>query len=143
MVLNKWSHYLFFHLSTSWYAAFFAQQKQPSKVTENRRSLQRYENKTNFITDIFFPKYYSDLGLLRLSSREFFSEYFLKGISKLWTACSRINERSVRFGVTWKWHFCIAENDQKVPFRDPLKHKSKVNKSLAAITFVRSRYSRS
>ena len=36
------------------------------------------ENKTNFITDIFFLKYYLDLGLLPLSSWEFFSEIFLK-----------------------------------------------------------------
>ena len=69
----------FFHLSASWYAAFFAQQKQSSKVAENRqnrRNLQRYEKKTNFITDIFFLKYYLDLGLLRLTSWEFFSKYF-------------------------------------------------------------------
>ena len=34
------------------------------------------ENKTNFITDIFFLKYCLDLVLLRLASWEFFSEYF-------------------------------------------------------------------
>ena len=34
------------------------------------------ENKTNSISDIFFLKYYLDLGLLRFSSWEFFSEYF-------------------------------------------------------------------
>ena len=47
----------FFHLSASWYAAFFVQQKRPSKVTENRRnrqSLQRYKNE--FHHRHFFPE---------------------------------------------------------------------------------------
>ena len=34
------------------------------------------ENKTDFITEIFVLKYYLYLGLLHLSSWEFFSEYF-------------------------------------------------------------------
>ena len=38
------------------------------------------ENKTNSITDIFFLKYYLDLGLLHLSFRNF-SWMFLKEIS--------------------------------------------------------------
>ena len=45
----------------SCYAALFAQQKQSSKVNENRgyrQSLRSViENKTNPITDIFFLKY--------------------------------------------------------------------------------------
>ena len=40
------------------------------------------ENKTNYITDIFFLKYYLDLGLLQLYSREIFSENFLNYFSK-------------------------------------------------------------
>ena len=36
------------------------------------------ENKTNFITYIFFRKYYLDLGLLQLYSWEIFSEYLFK-----------------------------------------------------------------
>ena len=42
-------------------------EKKPFNVTEN---------KTNSITDIFFLKYYLDLGLLRLSSWKFSSNYF-------------------------------------------------------------------
>ena len=34
------------------------------------------ENKTNFTKDIFFLKYYLDLGLLRLCSWEIFAEHF-------------------------------------------------------------------
>ena len=36
------------------------------------------ENKTNSITDIFFWKYYLDLGLLQLNSWEMFAENFFK-----------------------------------------------------------------
>ena len=36
------------------------------------------ENKTNSITDIFFRKYYLDLGLLQLNSWEMFAENFFK-----------------------------------------------------------------
>ena len=44
-----------------------AQQKQPCKVTENRRSreaLKITEKKTNSNTDNFFLKHYLDVGLL-------------------------------------------------------------------------------
>ena len=40
------------------------------------------KNKTNYITDILFLKYYLDLGLLQLYSWENFSEHFLKEIRK-------------------------------------------------------------
>ena len=40
------------------------------------------ENKRNSKKDIFFLKYYLDLGLLRLYSWENFSEHFLKEIRK-------------------------------------------------------------
>ena len=36
------------------------------------------ENKTNSITDIFFRKYYLDLGPLQLQSWEMFAENFFK-----------------------------------------------------------------
>ena len=36
------------------------------------------ENKTNSITDIFFQKYYLDLGPLQLQSWEMFAENFFK-----------------------------------------------------------------
>ena len=36
------------------------------------------ENKTNSITDIFFRKYYLDLGSLQLHSWEMFAENFFK-----------------------------------------------------------------
>ena len=39
---------------------------------EAQKALNVTENKINFITEIFFLKYYLDLGLLRLSSWEFF-----------------------------------------------------------------------
>ena len=43
---------------------------------------------------------------------------------------SKTNECSVRFRVPWEEQLCIAENDQKLPFRDPLEHKSKVSQKL-------------
>ena len=47
------------------------------KTEEADRTFSVTENKTNSITDIFFLKYYLDLGLLRLSySWEFFPDYF-------------------------------------------------------------------
>ena len=46
---------------------------------EAQKALNVTENKINFITEIFFLKYYLDLGLLRLSSWEFFFQIFLKG----------------------------------------------------------------
>ena len=39
------------------------------------------ENKTNSITDIFFPKYYLDLVSLQLYSCEIFSENLIKTFS--------------------------------------------------------------
>ena len=41
------------------------------------------KNKTNSITDIFLLKYYLDLGLLQLYSREIFSENFFKNFAEL------------------------------------------------------------
>ena len=47
---------------------------QPSllKIDKVEEVVNVAENKTKSITDIFFLKYYLDLGLLRLYSREFF-----------------------------------------------------------------------
>ena len=44
------------------------------KTDEGDEVFNVTENKTNSITDIFFLKYYLDLGLLQLYSREIFSE---------------------------------------------------------------------
>ena len=46
------------------------------KTDEADEALNVTENMTNSNTDIFFMLYYLDLALLRLSSWEFFSEYF-------------------------------------------------------------------
>ena len=45
-------------------------------------------------------------------------------------AYSKRNECSVRFRVPRQQQLCIAENDQKLPFRDPLERKSKVSQKL-------------
>ena len=50
-------------------------------------------------------------------------------------------KKMIKFRVPWQ--FCIAENYQKLPSRDPLEYKSKLVRSLTAITFIRSRCSRS
>ena len=47
-----------------------------AKLLKTEEAFSVTENKTNSITNIFFLKYYLDLGLLRLSSWEFFSDYF-------------------------------------------------------------------
>ena len=48
------------------------------KTEEADKPLDITQNKTNSILDIFFQKYCLDLGLLRLSSWEFFSEFTKK-----------------------------------------------------------------
>ena len=45
------------------------------KTEEADKAFNVTRNKTNSITDIFFLKYYSDLGLLRLAFWEFASDY--------------------------------------------------------------------
>ena len=69
----------FFHQSASWFAAFFAQQKQSRSLLEIEEAGKAFnvtENKTNFIKDIFFLEI-----LLRLEATTFvllviFSETF-------------------------------------------------------------------
>ena len=52
------------------------------KTDEADKALNITENKTNSITDISFLKYCLDLGLLRLSSWEFFLNITKKDFSK-------------------------------------------------------------
>ena len=43
---------------------------------------------------------------------------------------SKKNECLVRFRVPWEQQLCIAENDQKLSFRDPLERRSEVSQKL-------------
>ena len=63
------------------------------KTDEADKALNITENKTNSITDIFFLKYCLDLGLLRLSSWEFFLNITKKDFSKQ-LVLEEINVRS-------------------------------------------------
>ena len=79
MILNKQSHYLFFVCRLQ---AMLIRLHNRSgramllKTDESDEPLNITESKANFITDIFFLKYCLDLGILSLSSWNFFSEYF-------------------------------------------------------------------
>ena len=85
MKLNKQSYYPFF--SIRWLHAMLlclykrSSQVKSLKTDEADGIFNVTENKTNCITDIFFQKYYLDLGLLQLHSREIFSENFLNFFS--------------------------------------------------------------
>ena len=97
MKLNKQNHYLFFSISRL-YAMLLCVYKRSGQVKslktgEADEVFNVTENKTNFITDFFFLKYYFGLELLQLYSREIFSENFLNFFSKtLWTV--GLEERS-------------------------------------------------
>ena len=76
MKLNKQRHYLFFSIRRL-HAMLLCLYKRSGQVKllktdEADEVFNVTENKTNSITDIFFLKYYLDLGLLQLYSREFF-----------------------------------------------------------------------
>ena len=43
---------------------------------------------------------------------------------------SKRNKCSVRFRVPWQQQLCIAEDDQELPFRDPLERKGKASQKL-------------
>ena len=75
MKLNKQSHYLFFirRLHAMLLCLYKRSGQVKSLKTDEADGISNFtENKTNSITDIFFLKYYLDLGLLQLYSREFF-----------------------------------------------------------------------
>ena len=98
MKLNKQSHYLFYSIRQL-HAMLLCLYKRSGQVKSLKideaddEVFNVTENKTNYITDIFFLKYYLDLGLLQLYSREIFSENFLNYFSKtLWTV--GLEERS-------------------------------------------------
>ena len=97
MKLNKQSHYLFFSIRRlqAMLLCLYKRSGQVKslKTDEADEVFNVTENKTNSITDIFFLKYYLDLGLLQLYSEETFSEIFLNFFSKtLWTV--GLEERS-------------------------------------------------
>ena len=76
MKLNKQRHYLFFSIRQL-HAMLLCLYKRSGQVKslktdEADEVFNVTENKTNSITDIFFLKYYLDLGLLQLYSREIF-----------------------------------------------------------------------
>ena len=87
MKLNKQSHYLFYSIRQL-HAMLLCLYKRSGQVKSLKideaddEVFNVTENKTNYITDIFFLKYYLDLGLLQLYSREIFSENFLNYFSK-------------------------------------------------------------
>ena len=116
------------YFSASCYAILFVQQKQSSKVTENRRSRRSLQH-MHFLAEI----------LLRFEATgNFFLNIFKNNFSKLLQ-----KERSVKFRITtWKQQLSVTENHSKVSSKDPLAHKSKVSQTSAAITFARLLYSR-
>ena len=127
MKLNKQNHYLFFSISRL-YAMLLCVYKRSGQVKslktgEADEVFNVTENKTNFITDFFFLKYYFDLELLQLYSREIFSENFLNFFSKtLWTV--GLEDRS--FGQIQSVLEITTLYSRK-SFRDLLEHKSKVS----------------
>ena len=69
--------------------------KQLLEIDEADEVFNVAENKTNFITIIFFRNYYFDLGPLQLHSSQIFSENFFKKFSVTLCVVS-LEQRSVR-----------------------------------------------
>ena len=114
------------------------------KTEEVNKAFSVTENKTNSITDIFFLKYYLDLGLLHLSSWEFFFIISKKNCSKHFERLV-LEEINVRSDLE-----CLANSDflkQEIITNCNSQilwsTKVKLVKSLAAMTLVWSRYSTS
>ena len=81
MQLNKKSHYLFSICQLDAMLLCFYNRSSQAKLLETDDAGEIFnvaENKTNSITDIFFRKYYLDLGSLQLHSWEMFAENLFK-----------------------------------------------------------------
>ena len=81
MKLNKQSHYLF--SIRQLHVMLLCLYNRSGQAKSLKKVFNVTKNKANSITDIFLLKYYLDLGLLQLYSREIFSENFFKNFAEL------------------------------------------------------------